>query len=104
MMEQKFDQPTQVFELLLSPTFKLYLVNLINFSCVKAKTESVERRQSSVMIKFFMFRFSDMMEQRIENLNLGFWALDFTYFHLNLRIFKKVSRVQEKTESVESIR
>ena len=57
MMEQKFDQPTQVFELLLSPTFKLYLGNLINFSCVKAKTESVERRQSIVMIKIFMFRF-----------------------------------------------
>ena len=41
--------------------------------------ESVERRQSNVIIKIYLIRFFDMMEHKSQTLHLGFWALAFTY-------------------------
>ena len=43
-----------------------------------------------------------MMEQKIDTPNLGFWILDFIYFHMKTRNLTKISWVQEKMESVDS--
>ena len=88
-MERKFDHMTYFFELLFSPTFKLYLGIFKNFSFAQANTESVEWRQGSVIIKIFIIRFFNMMEQRIDTPNFSFWALDFTYFQNKLNNFHK---------------
>ena len=53
----KSDPPTQVFELLLSPTFKLDIFFLKKVSCVQDKVETVEKRQNQCKkIKFFVFK------------------------------------------------
>ena len=75
MMKQKIDTPDLGFWALFLPTFKLYLWNLRKKSWLREKMESVEKRQSSVIFKIFIIRFFEMMEQRIDTPNLGFWAL-----------------------------
>ena len=95
-MEQKFDHTTYVFERLFSPTFKLNLGIFKNFTFVQAKTESGEWRQGSVIIKIFIIRFFDMMEQRVDTPNLGFWALDFTYIQIKLIIFTNLAECKRK--------
>ena len=64
-------------------------MNFQKNSWLREKMESVERRQSSVIIKISLIRSFYIMEQKI-NPHLGFWARAFTYIQIIPMKFQKL--------------
>ena len=69
-------------------------------SWLREKIESVEKSQSSVIIKIFLIPSFYIMQQKIEP-HLGFGALTFSYIPIIPEKFEKISWVPAKIERVE---
>ena len=100
-MEQKFDIPDLFFW---ASAFTYIQFITMEFqkkiSWLRDKMESVERRQSSVIIKISLIRSFYILEQKIDP-HLDFWTLAFTYIPIIPKKFQTISWGQAKMENVE---